>query len=390
MVVVGDGRRMGKRSVVVVGAGVFGAWSALRLAREGWAVTLVDAYGPANGRASSADRTRVIRAGYGAEALYTRWATASLADWRWLAKKAGEPLVVECGALFLGGPGSAHLADTARTLAAEGVTHECLDAAAVASRYPQLGVIGLGDAVFEARGGILRARRAVQAAVAVARAAGVHELTARVAPLDESASHAVVRTTDGTRLDADRFVFACGPWLPSLFPQAVAGRIRPTRQEVLHFGPPAGDARFAVGPLPVWIDFPAGLYGLPDLDGVGMKVGIDRHGPPIDPDTADRRVSDAAVETVRRFFARRFPALVDAPVLDARVCQYENTSTGDFLIDRHPAWSDVLIVGGGSGHGFKHGPAVGQHVADLLASRATVEPRFAFDGKTAEAARAVY
>lgn len=381
---------MRKRSVVVVGAGVFGAWSALRLAREGWAVTLVDAYGPANARASSADRTRVIRAGYGAETIYTQWATSSLTDWQWLAKKTGEPLVVECGALFLGAPGSPHLADTARTLAAEGVTHERLEAPAVASRYPQIGVIGLGDAVFEARGGILRARRAVQAAVAVARAAGVSYATARVAPLDESAMQAVVTTTDGRRLEADRFVFACGPWLPSIFPQAVGGRIRPTRQEVLHFGVPAGDTRFAVGRLPVWIDFPAGLYGIPDLDGAGMKVGIDRHGPVIDPDTADRRVGDDAVAIVRQFFARRFPALVDAPLVDARVCQYENTSSGDFLIDRHPAWPDVWIVGGGSGHGFKHGPAVGQHVADLLAERVSVEPRFAFEGKTAEAARAVY
>lgn len=381
---------MGKRSVVVVGAGVFGAWSALRLAREGWAVTLVDAYGPANARASSADRTRVIRAGYGAEAIYTQWATSSLTDWQWLAKKAEAPLVVECGALFLGAPGSAHLADTAHTLAAEGVTHERLDAAAVASRYPQIGVIGLGDAVFEARGGILRARRAVQAAVAVARAAGVTYVPARIAPLDEGAATPVVATAAGARLEADRFVFACGPWLPALFPQAVGGRIRPTRQEVLHFGAPAGDTRFSVGQLPVWIDFPAGLYGLPDLDGAGMKVGIDRHGPPIDPDTADRRVGDDAVAIVRQFFARRFPALVDAPLVDARVCQYENTSSGDFLIDRHPAWPDVWIVGGGSGHGFKHGPAVGQHVADLLAERASVEPRFAFASKTAEAARAVY
>ena len=185
-------------------------------------------------------------------------------------------------------------------------------------------------------------------------------------------------------------MFACGPWLPALFPRAVGERIRPTRQEVLHFGVPAGDLRFSVERLPVWIDFAAGLYGIPDLDAHGFKVGIDRHGAAIDPDAADRLVGDEAVQMTRAFFARRFPALLRAPLVDAHVCQYENTSTGDFIIDRHPQWAHVWVVGGGSGHGFKHGPAVGKHVAELLAGRAAVDSRFALAGKAGEAARAVY
>ena len=159
---------------------------------------------------------------------------------------------------------------------------------------------------------------------------------------------------------------------------------------MLYFGVPAGDGRFSVDRLPVWIDFAAGVYGIPDLDAHGFKVGLDRHGPPIDPDTAERLVDPAAIATAREFLARRFPALVQAPLVDARVCQYENTSTGDFLIDQHPGWPAVWIVGGGSGHGFKHGPAVGSHVADLLAGRASVDPRFSLAGKTSAAARAVY
>jgi sarcosine oxidase len=372
---------MGKRSVVVVGAGVFGAWSALRLTRDGWQVTLVDAYGPANGRASSSDHSRVIRAGYGALEVYSRWATESLAEWNWLAKKSGQSLVVECGALFLGPSGSAHLTETASTLASCGVTHECLDNAAVAGRFPQIGVIGLGDAVYEARGGVIRARRAVAAAVEVSRAYGAVYRQARVMPPDETAASPTVRLDSGEVLSADHYVFACGPWLPTVLPTAVGPRIRPTRQEVLHFGVPPGDRRFSIDVLPVWIDFDAGLYGIPDLDSHGFKVGIDAHGPPIDPDADDRLVSVDAVARVRAFFARRFPALVRAPLVDARVCQYENTSTGDFLIDRHPAWSNVWIAGGGSGHGFKHGPAVGKHVADLVSERAAPESRFALMAK---------
>ncbi len=381
---------MGKRSVAVIGAGVFGAWSALRLARAGWHVTLVDAYGPANGRASSSDHSRVIRAGYGAIDLYTRWATESLAEWHWLSAKTGEELVVECGALFLGDTGSPHLDDTARTLSEAGVAHERMDGSTVARRYPQIGVIGLGEGVLEARGGVLRARQGVAAAVKTACAYGASYRQARVQPLDESAGAPAVTLHDGSMLAADHYVFACGPWLPALFPGAVGARIRPTRQEVLYFGVPPGDPRFGADRLPAWIDFASGLYGIPDLDAHGFKVGIDRHGPSIDPDTANRMVGHDAVQAARVFFSRRFPAMMSAPLVDAHVCQYENTSSGDFIIDRHPSWPNVWVVGGGSGHGFKHGPAVGTHVADLLGDRAGVEPRFALAGKSVEAARAVY
>ena len=381
---------MGRRSVVVVGAGVFGAWSALRLARDGWQVTLVDAYGPANGRGSSADHSRVMRAGYGSAAHYARWATESLTAWHWLAATTRQHLVEECGALFLAAHGSPQLDETAAVFRELGISHERLSAAQVAARFPQIGVIGLGDGLYEPRGGVLRARRAVAATVDLGRDAGVEVVTAQVAPLDETRTAPQIVTRSGQALTAEAYVLAAGAWLPSLLPVAVGGRIRPTRQEVLHFGVPAGDARFAIGPLPVWIDFAAGVYGIPDLDARGFKVGLDRHGPSIDPDIAERLVEPAAVAEARAFLARRFPALAAAPLVDARVCQYENTSSGDFLIDQHPTWPSVWIVGGGSGHGFKHGPAVGAHVADLLAGRVTVEPRFALAAKTSAPARAIY
>jgi sarcosine oxidase len=381
---------MGRRSVVVVGAGVFGAWSALRLARDGWQVTLVDAYGPANGRGSSADHSRVMRAGYGSAAHYARWATESLTAWHWLAATTRQHLVEECGALFLAAHGSPQLDETAAVFRELGISHERLSAAQVAARFPQIGVIGLGDGLYEPRGGVLRARRAVAATVSLGRDAGVEVVTAQVAPLDETRTAPQIVTRSGQTLTADAYVLAAGAWLPALLPVAVGGRIRPTRQEVLHFGVPAGDPRFAIGPLPVWIDFAAGVYGIPDLDARGFKVGLDRHGPSINPDVAERLVEPAAVAEARAFLARRFPALAAAPLVDARVCQYENTSSGDFLIDQHPTWPAVWVVGGGSGHGFKHGPAVGSHVADLLAGRCGVDPRFAFATKSSTAARAIY
>jgi glycine/D-amino acid oxidase-like deaminating enzyme len=199
-----------------------------------------------------------------------------------------------------------------------------------------------------------------------------------------------VHTGDGRALGGARFVFAAGAWLPRLFPGLLAGRIRPTRQLVVYFAAPPGDARFEAGSWPAWIDFPSGVYGTPDVEGRGIKVGLDEHGPPIDPESDDRLADRAAVEKARAWLARRIPDLAHAPVNETRVCQYENTSTGDFLVDRHPAIENAWLVGGGSGHGFKHGPAIGELVARMVLDGAAPDPRFALSGKTAEARRAVY
>jgi glycine/D-amino acid oxidase-like deaminating enzyme len=378
--------------VTVIGAGVFGAWCAKFLADAGHHVTLVDAYGPANARASSSDHSRVIRAGYGGDEIYSRWASQSLRDWQWLAATTNQTLLARTGALFLGEPDSGYVRDTHRTLTATGISAEWLEPSALAQRYPQIAVEGLGPCVYEPHAGVIRARAAVQTLVAHLMAnRRVLLVTARVVPLDEQRGRVEVTTTGGAVLEADAFVFACGPWLPRVLPQAVGERVRPTRQEVLFFGPPAGDLSFSASRLPVWIDFTAGLYGIADLDARGFKVGIDRHGPVVEPDTLERVVDGKLVDETRAWIARRFPALHDAPLVDAHVCQYENTSSGDFIIDRHPAWpSSCWIVGGGSGHGFKHGPAVGRHLAALVAGEADVQERFGLATKTTAAARAVY
>jgi glycine/D-amino acid oxidase-like deaminating enzyme len=132
------------------------------------------------------------------------------------------------------------------------------------------------------------------------------------------------------------------------------------------------------------------MYGMPDLETRGLKIAIDRHGERVDPDTQSRVVSKEGVEQVRRYIALRFPALRDAPIVETRVCQYENSSNGDFLIDRHPEMDNVWFVGGGSGHGFKHGPALGEYVAQQILDRTPSEPRFLLASKQMVQRRTVY
>jgi glycine/D-amino acid oxidase-like deaminating enzyme len=216
------------------------------------------------------------------------------------------------------------------------------------------------------------------------------EIVAGTAVMPSGKGHlASVATADGRRFAADDFVFACGPWLAKVFPELLGRRIFPTRQEVFYFGPPSGDDRFRPPGMPSWIDDIAQWYGLPDIEGKGFKLAQHAMGPEFDPDTGERSVSPEGLAAARAFVGERFPALRGAPLVAAEVCQYENSSNGDFLIDRHPDFDNVWLVGGGSGHGFKHGPVVGEYVAERVISGGPVETRFSLATKGTELKREV-
>jgi sarcosine oxidase len=377
--------------VAVVGAGVFGAWSAHELRRSGRRVLLIDAYGAGNSRASSGGESRIMRMGYGADELYTRSAMNSLRMWRELLALVHEPLFQQTGVLWLAHENDPYPAQATETLWKVGIAFEKLEMTEVANRYPQIGLHGLTGAMLERDGGVIMARRAVQAVVREAIRKGVEYLTEAVTPPKQNRRLESIATASGARISASEYVFACGPWLPKLFPELLSKRIYPTRQEVFFFGAPAGNLRFASSCLPTLIDFKDEAYVLPDLDGRGIKVAIDRHGPPFDPDSGDRVVSSEGLAEVRQYLARRLPDLQAAPVAETRVCQYENTANGDFLIDRHPEMENVWLVGGGSGHGFKHGPSVGEYVTRRIDGRADeIEPRFNLATKATVQNRSVF
>jgi len=375
----------------VIGAGVFGSWIAYYLQQAGVQVALIDAYGAASDRASSGGESRIIRSGYGADEIYTRWSYHSLALWQKFFASVGRPeLFQPTGVLFLARANDPGIKATRETLARVGVNFEFLQRAELASRYPQIELGEISCAVYEPMSGALLARRAVHSVVDfVARNGGEYLIEAVLAPAGSGRVHEL-DTRAGARIGADVFIFACGPWLPKLFPALLGDRIHPTRQEVYFFGVPAGDRRFAPPLMPTWIDFAAETYGLPDLENRGFKLAFDRHGEAIDPDSAERKVTGETLELAHAFLARRFPALAAAPLVEARVCQYENTSNGDFLIDRHPDFDNVWLAGGGSGHGFKHGPALGEYVAARIIDGGEIEKRFTLSTKETAPKRTVF
>ncbi len=383
--------------VAVIGAGVFGTWTAYELNRAGLRVVLVDAYGAGNSRSSSGDESRIIRMSYGASEIYTRWSWRALKLWKDFSAEfcedTGHTLFHQTGVLLLAQGDYAHALDSEQTLAKYGIPFERLDRAELEKRFPQFNFGGVDWAIYEPDSGALMAWRAVQTVAQAALQRGVSFLNEAVLPPISTGGTGrltELTTHSGNKLHADKFIFACGPWLPKLFPALLAERIHVTRQEVFYFGTPSGDARFAPPHCPTWIDFAAEVYGLPSLEARGFKVAPDRHGGAFDPDNDERLVTDTTLQTARQTLARRFPALKDAPLIESRVCQYENTSNGDFLIDRHPDFTNVWLVGGGSGHGFKHGPALGEYVAARIIANDSVEQEFSLATKANVKARAIY
>jgi glycine/D-amino acid oxidase-like deaminating enzyme len=273
-----------------------------------------------------------------------------------------------------------------------GVHFEKLSGAECAKRWPQINFEDISWSVYEPESGYLAARRGCEAVLdAFIKGDGQYR-QAQVTPGSISSNlMRGVSVRAGELLHADSYVFACGPWLGKLFP-FVAQVITPTRQEVFFFGTAAGDLRFTDAQLPVWSDdsrrqldgFPGRhwFYGIPGNHWRGFKIADDMRGAVVDPTTLEREISADGLAAARAYLRIRFPQLAEAPLVESRVCQYENSTDQNFILDHHPEAANVWILGGGSGHGFKHGPAVGEMVSDAVLGLKTPPPEFRLDRLT--------
>ena len=344
--------------VHVIGAGAFGGWTALQLRRRGVDVLLSDAWGAGNSRSSSGGETRVIRAVYGPDRIYVEMVKRAYKLWEQLDRS----LYVETGALWMHRGDDAYVRSSAPILRDLGFPLEQISLAEAKRRWPQIELAGVKSLWLERRAGALAARQACGVVRdAFVDAGGTYRV-----------EHVEPSIVDSKK--ADVYVFACGPWLGKLFPETA---VAPTRQDVLFFGTPRGSQRYTAQAMPIWIDFGERIfYGIPDTHGRGFKVADDTRGELVDPTTLERTPSADSIARARRLLAERFPELADAPLLESRVCQYENSPDGHLILDRHPNAENVWLAGGGSGHGFKLGPAVGELLADAITGKREVPELF--------------
>ncbi len=358
-----------KPHIAVIGAGAFGGWTALHLLEIGARVTLVDAWGPGNSRSSSGGETRVMRGTYGPDQPYTELAARALKVWAKYERKWKRQFLHRSGVLWMASDrhdpferGSVEMLRAAK------IKYQELSAPQMRKRWPQINFEGIEWGISEPECGYLDARSSCAAVVdAFVEAGGMYRQVAVMTTGLEDVEVRVLSLSDDSELKADIYVFACGPWLGKLFPRTIGDLIRPTKQDVFFFGTPPGDRRFHDPTLPVWADHRGRFrYGIPGSDRRGFKIADDTRGPDFDPTHGERTITPETLKDVREYIAFRFPALKDAPLIETRVCQYEQTPDSHFIVDRHPLRENVWLLGGGSGHGFKHGPAVGEMMAELI------------------------
>jgi sarcosine oxidase len=344
------------RRAAVAGAGIFGASLAHRLARDGWEVTLYERHEPGHIGAASGGESRLIRFAHGADAWYTRSAWRARELWRELEAETGRELLVECGIVWFGRAENGWEAESEAVLRAEGIPVERLDPEEGRRFFPSFDPGDLEFVLWEPQAGVLRAAEATRATAEAAQRAGV-----RLVP----------EAAEPGKVDGDVVVWACGAWLATLFPEIVPLRV--TRQDLFFL---QADESWSTPPVPAWVDYDRAVYGLGSLDGIGVKVAPDQEGPPFDPESTERTPSDANAEAARRYAAERFPALGDASVVLAKVCPYSLTPDTNFVLAPHPELEDNWILGGGSGHGFKHGPALAEYAARVISGSEPPEERF--------------
>ncbi len=359
-------------SVVIVGAGTFGASLAWWLAREGARVTLVDQFEPGDRRATSGGETRLIRCGHGDDAGYTASARRARTLWRELEAESGTDLLIECGLVWFARRRDGWEAASERTMREQRIPVERLSVSDAARLFPTFRGDDLEFALHEPEAGVLRAQRAVRALAAQAEAHGARVVRGRAAPDGDTVlvGDTTGATSGGERLEADAVVWACGGWLTELFPGLVS--LTTTRQDLFFLD---GDAAWAGAPG--WVDYDGAVYGTGDLDDLGVKCAPDSEGPPLAPDADLPQADPANDRWIRDYCELRFPALAGAPLKSSTTCRYELSPDSHFIAAPHPGHPGVWLLGGGSGHGFKHGPAMAERMAAALRGGEPMPARWA-------------
>jgi glycine/D-amino acid oxidase-like deaminating enzyme len=356
-------------SVAVIGAGAFGGWSALYLLRAGYKVTLVDAWGAGNSRSSSGDETRVIRSTYGANEFYFNLNVRALELWKENELRWNKKLFHNSGVIWFCYEEKTPLVDDSIPFAERHrMNYEYLTSKEVNNRYPEIRTDDLHHAFYDSFGGYLKAREGMQSVKeAFVNEGGTFKQAAVKPGKSREGKMNSIQLSNGNELSADLYLFACGSWLGQLFPEVLSNVITCSKQEVYYFGVPSEESE-AFDHLPVWIDVDGKdfYYGIPGNANRGFKIGVDIRGEAFDPTNGERVVNQKVLADARKFIEHRFPDLKNAPLVESRVCPYENSIDGNFIFDQHPEANNVWFLGGGSGHGFKHGPALGELIAKLI------------------------
>jgi sarcosine oxidase len=365
---------------IVIGLGAMGSATLYQLARRGARVLGIDRHAPPHALGSSHGDTRITRLAIGEGAHYTPLVKRAHAIWRELEKETRADLLTQCGELIISGAArrsSIHVEgffqNTVEAARAHDIAHELLDAGEIRRRFPLFNVRDDEIGYFEPEAGFVRPERCMAAQLALAEHLGAKIHRNEIVETFEASSAGVTVKTDRGAYCADKIVIAAGAWLPQLLGGDFAALLSVYRQ-VVHWFAIEGDAR-ALAPecFPVFIwelsDWPRGIYGIPSTDGASLKVATEQYAATTAPDSVDRSVSPQEIaEMHARVVAPNIKGITSRSV-KTTVCLYTVTPDAGFIIDHLPQSERVIVASCCSGHGFKHSPAIGEILADMVQGR---------------------
>ncbi len=368
--------------VIIVGGGVMGCATAYHLAKRGRRVLLLEQFVIGHDRGSSHGHSRIFRLAYDAPD-YVRLAQAAFPLWRALEHESGAELLLQTGGLDYALPGAPTFEATRATLTGLGIEFEQLDRTALARRFPQFQLPDNAMGIYQRDSGILDANRCVVTLAAEARRHGADVRENEPARQLSAAGTGVEVRTNTATFAADRLVLTAGAWARSLLCQLdLDVPLTVTREQVAFFAPRnlyegSGDAgRFAPDHFPIFIHHAAegpSAYGFPVFGLPGVKVAFHQDGPVIVPESEERGADAAVTAALHDYLSQWIPGAAGA-LLFSQTCRYTNTPDEHFIIDRHPAYSQIVIGSPCSGHGFKFGVLIGAILADLAERGATEHP----------------
>ena len=357
-----------------------GSATCFQLAARGASVIGIDRYQPPHPYGSTHGDTRITRLAIGEGSEYVPLVRRSHALWRELERQAGVQLLTQSGGVIIAHADSPFLEQTRASARQYGIAHQNLSAAELATRFPMFAADPQTEGYYEPEAGYVRPEAAVRAQLELARRRGAQlRLGERVEQWTASASGVSVRTSAGT-YEAQQLVLCAGAWLPDLFPE---GREIFAVHRQLQYWFPIRERYQQLREMPIFVwDFGGerdgfvhldGFYGFPAVDGAGggVKLATESYEHTTTPDGRQHPATRSEIaDMYERCVAPRLPWLGPEPLRTVS-CLYTNTRGSRFVIDRHPEHEAVLIVSACSGHGFKHSPAIGESVAQLVSDGAS-------------------
>ncbi len=355
--------------VAIFGAGIWGSSTALYLSRSGIEVTLVEPWGSGHARAGSGGASRIIRMGYGSDEIYIDLTAQSFLLWNQLLKKDREQFYRHSKALWLFSDDDAsYILSSIPAINSYGGRIDELSIENARSKYPQISFEGIKRVFIEHRAGILFANRCCSLVTKEAIAQGSQYISG-FASVDFSAGKFSV-SVNNRKINADYFIFACGPWTRNLFPDLLLDYTYVSKQDSFYFTAPLqSQYKYDTDGLPVWLEYDKTsplYYGMPTHRGLGFKIAYDDRSESFDLERNDRIISTDRLKGAKKFMNKRFPTLRTSKLAYSEVCVYDNSTDGHFIIDHHPLYHQIILMTGSSGHGFKMGPSLGVMIRNHL------------------------